>query len=138
MAALMKKKFSVLVEKDEDGYFVATVPSLPGCHTQARSMDDLLERAKEAIEAYLEAYTGSRCNASKEEVISDAVKAPFKQRPELKKEIVTGSTKNQEMAEKPPIGDRMNILESYVGIVKLKEPFTLAEILEQEEDNWLY
>jgi predicted RNase H-like HicB family nuclease len=51
----MKKKFSVLVEKDEDGYFVATVPTLPGCHTQARSMDDLLERAKEAIEAYLEA-----------------------------------------------------------------------------------
>jgi predicted RNase H-like HicB family nuclease len=55
----MKKKFSVLVEKDEDGYLVATVPTLPGCHTQARSMDDLLERAKEAIEAYLEAYTGS-------------------------------------------------------------------------------
>jgi len=51
----MKKKFSVLVEKDEDGYFVATVPTLPGCHTQARSMDDLLKRAKEAIEAYLEA-----------------------------------------------------------------------------------
>ena len=56
----MKKKFSVLVEKDEDGYFVATVPTLPGCHTQARSMDDLRERAKEAIEAYLEAYTGSK------------------------------------------------------------------------------
>ncbi|OPY52483.1 MAG: hypothetical protein A4E49_01837 [Methanosaeta sp. PtaU1.Bin112] len=51
----MKKKVSVLIEKDEAGYFVATVPSLPGCHTQARSMDDLLERAKEAIEAYLEA-----------------------------------------------------------------------------------
>jgi predicted RNase H-like HicB family nuclease len=50
----MKKKFSVLVEKDEDGYLVATVPTLPGCHTQARSMDDLLERVKEAIEAYLE------------------------------------------------------------------------------------
>ena len=44
-----------MVEKDEDGYFVATVPTLPGCHTQARSMDDLLERVKEAIEAYLEA-----------------------------------------------------------------------------------
>lgn len=49
----MKKKFTVLVEKDEDGYYVATVPALPGCHTQARSLDDLLERAKEAIEAYL-------------------------------------------------------------------------------------
>jgi predicted RNase H-like HicB family nuclease len=138
ISKLMKKKFSVLVEKDEDGYLVATVPTLPGCHTQARSMDDLLERAKEAIEAYLEAYTGPRCCASKEEVISDAVKAFFKQRPELKKEIATGSTKDQEMAEKPPIEDRMKILESYVGIVKLKKPFTLAEILVLEEDNWLY
>jgi predicted RNase H-like HicB family nuclease len=51
----MKKKFSILVEKDEDGYLVATVPTLPGCHTQAKSMDDLLERVKEAIEVYLEA-----------------------------------------------------------------------------------
>jgi predicted RNase H-like HicB family nuclease len=52
--SFMKKNFSVLVEKDEDGYLVATVPTLPGCHTQARSMDDLLERVKEAIEAYIE------------------------------------------------------------------------------------
>lgn len=51
----MKRKFGVLVEKDEDGYYVASVPSLPGCHTQARSMDELLERAREAIESYLEA-----------------------------------------------------------------------------------
>jgi predicted RNase H-like HicB family nuclease len=51
----MKRKFGVLVEKDEDGYYVASVPMLPGCHTQARSMDHLLERIKEAIEAYLEA-----------------------------------------------------------------------------------
>jgi len=43
------------VERDEDGYYVASVPMLPGCHTQAKSMDDLLERIKEAIEAYLEA-----------------------------------------------------------------------------------
>lgn len=50
----MKAKFNVLVEKDEDGYYVATVPSLPGCHTQAKSLDDLIERAKEAIELYLE------------------------------------------------------------------------------------
>lgn len=51
----MKRKFGVLVEKDEDGYYVASVPTLPGCHTQAKSMDDLLGRIKEAIEAYLEA-----------------------------------------------------------------------------------
>lgn len=51
----MKRKFGVLVERDEDGYYVASVPMLPGCHTQAKSMDDLLERIKEAIEVYLEA-----------------------------------------------------------------------------------
>lgn len=50
----MKKTFVVLIEMDEDGYYVATVPALPGCHTQARGMDELLARAKEAIEAYLE------------------------------------------------------------------------------------
>jgi len=50
----MKAKINVLVERDEDGYYVATVPSLPGCHTQAKSLDDLIERAKEAIELYLE------------------------------------------------------------------------------------
>jgi len=35
--------------------YVATVPSLPGCHTQAKSLDELIERAKEAIELYLDA-----------------------------------------------------------------------------------
>ena len=48
-------KFAVLVEKDEEGYYVASVPDLPGCHTQARTLDKLMERVKEAIEAYLEA-----------------------------------------------------------------------------------
>jgi predicted RNase H-like HicB family nuclease len=51
----MKKKFGVLGEKDEDGYYVASVPSLPGCHTQAKSLDELQGRIMEAIEAYLEA-----------------------------------------------------------------------------------
>ncbi|MCJ7719241.1 type II toxin-antitoxin system HicB family antitoxin [Candidatus Bathyarchaeota archaeon] len=48
-------KFTVLVEKDEDGYYLASVPELPGCHTQARTHDELTRRIKEAIEAYLEA-----------------------------------------------------------------------------------
>jgi predicted RNase H-like HicB family nuclease len=47
-------KFSVLVEKDEDGYFVGSVPELPGCHTQAKTLDDLLRRIRDAIELYLE------------------------------------------------------------------------------------
>jgi predicted RNase H-like HicB family nuclease len=48
-------KFAVVVEKDEDGYYVASVPELPGCHTQAKTLDELTKRVKEAIEAYLEA-----------------------------------------------------------------------------------
>jgi len=47
-------KFGVLVERDEDGYYIASVPELPGCHTQARTLDELTGRVKEAIELYLE------------------------------------------------------------------------------------
>jgi predicted RNase H-like HicB family nuclease len=48
-------KFAVIVERDEDGYYVASVPELPGCHTQAKTLDELMKRVREAIEAYLEA-----------------------------------------------------------------------------------
>ena len=43
-----------VLEKDQDGYFVASVPALPGCHTQARSLDELMERVKEAVALCLE------------------------------------------------------------------------------------
>ena len=46
-------KFAVLVEKDESGYYVASVPELPGCHTQAKTLDELAKRIEEAIEVYL-------------------------------------------------------------------------------------
>ena len=49
-----KLEFNVVIEKDEDGYFVATVPALRGCHTQAKSLDVLMRRIQEAIELYLE------------------------------------------------------------------------------------
>ena len=49
------KEFSVIIERDEEGWFVATVPGLRGCHTQAKSLDQLVERVKEAIELCLEA-----------------------------------------------------------------------------------
>ncbi len=44
----------MIVERDEEGYYVASVPELPGCHTQARSLDKLIERVREAIELCLE------------------------------------------------------------------------------------
>lgn len=49
-----KRKFTVLIEKDEEGYFVATVPALRGCHTQAKSLDTLMKRAREVIALRLE------------------------------------------------------------------------------------
>ena len=50
----MTRQFNVVVERDTDGYFVASVPSLPGCHTQAKSLDELMQRIGEAIELCLE------------------------------------------------------------------------------------
>jgi predicted RNase H-like HicB family nuclease len=51
----MKREYNVIIEKDADGFFVATVPELRGCHTQAKSLDTLMKRVKEAIELCLEA-----------------------------------------------------------------------------------
>ena len=50
----MRREFSVIIERDEKGWYVATVPELRGCHTQARTMDKLLSRIREAIELCLE------------------------------------------------------------------------------------
>jgi len=50
----MVKRFNVIVEQGEDGYLVSEVVELPGCHTQAKSYDELIERTKEAIELYLD------------------------------------------------------------------------------------
>lgn len=47
-------EFNVIIEKDLDGFYVATVPELKGCHTQAKSLDELNERIKEVIELCLE------------------------------------------------------------------------------------
>lgn len=44
--------FKVLIEQDEDGYFVSEVVGLPGCHTQAKTLDALMQRTKEAISLY--------------------------------------------------------------------------------------
>jgi predicted RNase H-like HicB family nuclease len=53
-----KRKFTVLIEQDEEGYYVATVPALHGCHTQAKNLDTLMKRAREVIQLCLEEQNG--------------------------------------------------------------------------------
>jgi predicted RNase H-like HicB family nuclease len=50
----MKKEFNVVIERDADGWLIASVPELRGCHTQAKSLDTLMKRTREAIELCLE------------------------------------------------------------------------------------
>jgi len=50
----MEIDFNVIVERDKDGFYVASVPQIPGCHTQAKSLDALMERIREAIDLCLE------------------------------------------------------------------------------------
>ncbi len=50
----MTRQFNVVVERDLEGYYVASVPALPGCHSQAKSLDELTLRIREAIELCLD------------------------------------------------------------------------------------
>lgn len=50
----MIREYSVIIERDQDGYFVGTVPELHGCHSQAKSLDTLMKRIREAIDLCLE------------------------------------------------------------------------------------
>ena len=60
----MKREFNVVIERDADGYYVARVAELRGCHTQARSLDKLLSRIREAIELCLEVEDSSMAKGS--------------------------------------------------------------------------
>ncbi|MBC8204902.1 type II toxin-antitoxin system HicB family antitoxin [bacterium] len=51
---MSKYSFTILIERDEDGVFVANVPALRGCHTQARTFEELMPRIQEAVELCLE------------------------------------------------------------------------------------
>jgi predicted RNase H-like HicB family nuclease len=52
------REFHVIIERDAAGWYVASVPELPGCHTQAKSLDTLMERVREAVDLCLEVYGG--------------------------------------------------------------------------------
>ena len=47
-------KFKVIIKEGEDGWYVIEVPSLPGCISQGKTVEEALENIKEAIELYLE------------------------------------------------------------------------------------
>lgn len=53
------RKFTVVIERDEEGYYVGTVPTLRGCHTQARTLDALMKRMREAVALCLESEDGA-------------------------------------------------------------------------------
>jgi len=46
-------KYTIIIERDEEGWLISEVVELPGCHTQAKTLDQLIERTKEAIQVYL-------------------------------------------------------------------------------------
>jgi len=50
----MTREFNILIERDSEGWYIAGVPELSGCHTQAKSLDKLMERIHEAIELCLD------------------------------------------------------------------------------------
>jgi predicted RNase H-like HicB family nuclease len=50
----MPRQYDVVIERDEEGFYVASVPQLHGCHTQGRSLDEVMVRIREAIELCLE------------------------------------------------------------------------------------
>jgi len=50
----MKSDFNVIIEQDTDGNYVASVPALRGCHTQGTSLDQVMDRIREAIALCLE------------------------------------------------------------------------------------
>jgi len=55
---MQHKIFNIIVEQGLDGYYISSVIELPGCHTQAKTYDELFVRTKEVIELYLDEKKG--------------------------------------------------------------------------------
>ena len=54
----MRSEFNVIIEQDSDGTYVASVPALRGCHTQGISLDQVMERIREALALCIEEQSG--------------------------------------------------------------------------------
>ena len=52
----MVKEFNLIIERGEDGYLISEVVELPGCHTQAKSIDVLMKRMEEVIALCIEVF----------------------------------------------------------------------------------
>lgn len=66
-------KLKVVIEKGEDGYYVVTVPSLPGCISQGKTKEEALENIKEAIELYLEVLQEKELRKVKKAEIAEVI-----------------------------------------------------------------
>jgi predicted RNase H-like HicB family nuclease len=66
MTASRPREYDVVVERDREGFYVASVAALPGCHTQSRSLADLTARIKEAIELCLTVGSKRKGGAAEE------------------------------------------------------------------------
>ena len=66
-------KLKVVIEKGEDGYYVVTVPSLPGCISQGKTKEEALENIKEAIELYLEVLQEKELKRLKKAEIAEVI-----------------------------------------------------------------
>jgi len=56
----LKMEFTVIIERDEDGYYVAEVPNLKGCYTQGKTLEEVMRNIREVIELCLEAEKGKK------------------------------------------------------------------------------
>jgi predicted RNase H-like HicB family nuclease len=65
----MGRTFTVIVKRGLDGYYIASVPELPGCHTQGRTLDELMENVKEAIALCLEVQSEGAKGRKRTEVM---------------------------------------------------------------------
>ena len=86
----MARQFTVVIERDDEGYLVGSVPDLKGCHTQATSMDELLDRMREAILLCLDVQ-GEEATAPSTSVVSqqqiyNGLSCPGWYRPSLSKQ----------------------------------------------------
>jgi len=62
----LNKKFKIVIERGENGFFIASVPKLRGCYTQAKTKPKLMANIKEAIELYLEVMYEDMMRARRE------------------------------------------------------------------------